>query len=64
MDALAQLQFRLSDRNLTLLPDYHQRINVLRKLKYVDENATVQLKGRVACEVSVHHHAFVDALVD
>jgi antiviral helicase SKI2 len=42
----------LSDQNLELLPDYEQRIAVLKELQFIDENQTVQLKGRVACEVS------------
>lgn len=41
----------LSDQNLELLPDYEQRISVLKELQFIDENQTVQLKGRVACEV-------------
>lgn len=41
----------LSDQNLELLPDYEQRIDVLKDLKFIDENSTVLLKGRVACEV-------------
>jgi antiviral helicase SKI2 len=36
---------------LELLPDYHQRIEVLKVLNFIDEAATVQIKGRVACEV-------------
>lgn len=42
----------LSDQNLELLPDYEQRIAVLKDLQFIDENQTVQLKGRVACEVN------------
>ena len=49
-----QLQFLLSDESLQLLPEYQQRIDVLRALKYIDESKTVQLKGRVACEMSQH----------
>jgi len=45
------LKFALSDQNLELLPDYEQRIAVLKDLKFIDENSTVLLKGRVACEV-------------
>jgi superfamily II RNA helicase len=41
----------LSDQNLELLPDYEQRIDVLKELQHIDENSTVLLKGRVACEV-------------
>ncbi|KAG8834790.1 hypothetical protein FRC17_007107 [Serendipita sp. 399] len=46
------LKFALSDQNLELLPDYQQRVAVLKELKFLDENSTVQLKGRVACEIN------------
>ena len=42
----------ISDQNLELIPDYEQRLDVLRELRFVNENSTVLLKGRVACEVS------------
>lgn len=45
------LRLSLSDQNLELLPDYEQRIAVLQELQFIDENCTVLLKGRVACEV-------------
>jgi hypothetical protein len=48
---LASLEYRLSDRNLTLLPEYEQRLAVLTRLGYVDAAGSIQLKGRVACEV-------------
>lgn len=48
---LQQLKLALSDQNLELLPDYEQRVDVLKHLQFIDENATVLLKGRVACEV-------------
>jgi antiviral helicase SKI2 len=48
---IAKLKFELSDQNLELLPDYEQRIQVLKDLRLIDENQTVLLKGRVACEV-------------
>lgn len=51
-ETMAQLQYRLSDKNLHLMPDYHQRIAVLKELKHVDEAGSVQLKGRVACEIN------------
>jgi antiviral helicase SKI2 len=41
----------MSDQNLELLPDYEQRINVLKELGFIDDNGNVELKGRVACEV-------------
>ena len=41
----------MSDQNLQLLPDYEQRIQVLKELDFIDEGSRVQLKGKVACEV-------------
>ena len=41
----------MSDQNLQLLPDYEQRIQVLRELGFIDEGSRVELKGKVACEV-------------
>jgi antiviral helicase SKI2 len=49
---IAQLRQLMSDQNLQLLPDYEQRIAVLRELGFVDEHSRVELKGKVACEVS------------
>lgn len=52
--SLQGLKMRLSDQNLELLPDYEGRVAVLKRLKFIDDNATVLLKGRVACEVRSH----------
>lgn len=46
-----QLRALMSDQNLQLLPDYEQRISVLKDLGFVDENSRVELKGKVACEI-------------
>lgn len=48
---IANLKLAISDQNLELIPDYEQRIEVLKELNFIDENSTVLLKGRVACEV-------------
>jgi antiviral helicase SKI2 len=48
---ISQLKQLMSDQNLQLLPDYEQRIFVLKALGFVDEACRVQLKGKVACEV-------------
>lgn len=48
---ITQLKQLMSDQNLQLLPDYEQRIQVLKDLEFVDEQSRVQLKGKVACEV-------------
>ena len=50
-DNIASLRQLMSDQNLQLLPDYEQRIHVLKDLGFVDEDSRVQLKGKVACEV-------------
>ena len=48
IDSIRQL---MSDQNLQLLPDYQQRISVLKDLGFIDENFRVELKGKVACEI-------------
>ena len=48
---ISQLRQLMSDQNLQLLPDYEQRIAVLKDLGFIDANSRVELKGRVACEV-------------
>ena len=48
---LTQVKLALSDQNLALLPDYESRVEVLKRLQFIDEGSTVLLKGRVACEV-------------
>lgn len=49
---ITQLRELMSDQNLQLLPDYEQRIQVLKDLDFIDEGSRVELKGKVACEVS------------
>lgn len=48
---IQSLQLLMSDQNLALLPDYNQRVEVLKDLGFVDEESRVQLKGKVACEI-------------
>ncbi|KAL8735712.1 MAG: hypothetical protein Q9181_002715 [Wetmoreana brouardii] len=48
---IVQLRQLMSDQNLQLLPDYEQRIAVLKDLGFIDDNSRVQLKGKVACEI-------------
>jgi antiviral helicase SKI2 len=48
---ILQLRQLMSDQNLQLLPDYEQRISVLKDLGFVDEESRVELKGKVACEI-------------
>jgi len=47
-----ELQFSLSEENLYLMPEFQKRMVVLQRLNYVDQNKTVQLKGRVSRELN------------
>jgi antiviral helicase SKI2 len=47
-----------SDADVPLVADFETRVSVLMDLKYINDERTVQLKGRVACEIST-----ADALV-
>eukprot|EP00088_Acartia_fossae_P019600 TRINITY_DN2144_c0_g2_i3.p1 TRINITY_DN2144_c0_g2~~TRINITY_DN2144_c0_g2_i3.p1 ORF type:complete len:1086 (-),score=228.13 TRINITY_DN2144_c0_g2_i3:272-3529(-) len=50
-EELEKCNYLCSEASLSLLPEYHCRIDVLRGLQYIDSHKTVQLKGRVACEM-------------
>ncbi|KAG5358369.1 putative ATP-dependent RNA helicase [Yarrowia sp. B02] len=60
---IADLRQSLSDQNLELLPDYEQRVQVLKDLNYVDDKNIVLLKGRVACEINSGFELFISELV-
>ncbi|KAH9178867.1 antiviral helicase [Lactarius sanguifluus] len=51
-DNIENLKLAISDQNLELVPDYEQRVEVLKELKFLESNSTVSLKGRVACEIN------------
>jgi antiviral helicase SKI2 len=57
------LRHLLSNESLRLFPDFLQRKKVLIKLGYVDENETVCVKGRVACEVNTCDELIATELV-
>lgn len=53
LSEISRLQRSISDENLELLPDYHQRVEVLKRLHFIDaQQENVLLKGRVACEIN------------
>jgi antiviral helicase SKI2 len=58
-----QLRQLMSDQNLQLLPDYEQRISVLKELGFVDENSRIELKGKVACEIHTADELVLTELV-
>ncbi|XP_074623537.1 superkiller complex protein 2-like [Acropora palmata] len=51
-DHVTSLRYLLSDESLQHTEELRQRIQVLQKLRYVDANNAVKLKGRVACEIN------------
>jgi antiviral helicase SKI2 len=62
---VSQLRALLSHDNLDLHADFQHRINVLARLGYVDAatKSTVQLKGRVACEINTCPSLVVTELI-
>lgn len=54
LEYVTTLRYLLSDESLQHREELQQRIQVLQRLRYVDANNAVQLKGRVACEISNH----------
>jgi antiviral helicase SKI2 len=60
---VSTLRKLLSNENLQLFPDFLQRKALLQSLGYVDENDTVCLKGRVACEVNTCEGLIVTEMV-
>ncbi|CAK7273492.1 Antiviral helicase ski2 [Sporothrix epigloea] len=50
-DKLAEMRRATDDSTLALVPEYENRIAVLKYLGFVNESSVVLLKGRVACEV-------------
>ncbi|PWN30163.1 putative SKI2-antiviral protein and putative helicase [Jaminaea rosea] len=50
---VARIEHSMSNQNLELLPDYEQRVGVLKTLRFIDPlTESVLLKGRVACEIN------------
>ncbi|KDO16499.1 hypothetical protein SPRG_17981 [Saprolegnia parasitica CBS 223.65] len=49
---MATMTAALSNHSLSLFPDFQQRLRVLTRLGYIASDNTVQVKGRVACEVN------------
>ena len=60
---VAELEHNLSDLNLELLPDYHQRIEVLKVLDFIDSDTVVKIKGRVACEINTADELVLTELI-
>ena len=63
-DELRDTEYLLSEGSLKFLPDYHQRVDVLNRLKYIDDNKRVKLKGRVACEMGSQELMITELVFD
>ncbi|GJE86219.1 antiviral helicase [Phanerochaete sordida] len=61
--SIANLKMAISEQNLELIPDYEQRVDVLKDLKFIDQNSTVLLKGRVACEINSANELVLTELI-
>lgn len=61
--SLTSMKLALSDQNLELLPDYESRVQVLKRLRFIDDNSTVLLKGRVACEINSANELILTELI-
>ncbi|GAB0092948.1 helicase SKI2W [Sergentomyia squamirostris] len=48
---LQHLKYITSKDNMSLYPDYCNKLEVLREMRYIDEQNNVTMKGRVACEM-------------
>ncbi|NXY25504.1 SKIV2 Helicase, partial [Atrichornis clamosus] len=62
LEQLEELQFQLSDQSLLLLPEYHQRLEVLSELGYISGGA-VALGGRVAALLSTEQLVLTELLL-
>lgn len=62
-EKIQALKNLLSNQNLELLPDYNQRIAILKDLNYIDDGMNVLLKGRVACEISIGFELIITELL-
>ena len=63
-DEIKILEWSLGEDSLANMEDYHTMIKVLQNLRYIDNNRTVQLKGRVACEMGSHELLVTELVFD
>lgn len=47
-----KLKYQMSDEALQHMPDFQGRVDVLKEIGCIDSELVVQIKGRVACEMS------------
>ncbi|KFD59113.1 hypothetical protein M513_00276 [Trichuris suis] len=54
----------MNRQELRLLPEYQNRLRVLRHFKYIDDSCIVQLPGKVAAVINQHPLLFSQLLLD
>ncbi|CAD5224854.1 unnamed protein product [Bursaphelenchus xylophilus] len=64
LDELTDLIYRTSADGLQLSDEYKKRIIILRQLNYIDKNSVVNLKGKVACEISHMEMLITELILD
>ncbi|CEP61622.1 SKI complex RNA helicase subunit SKI2 LALA0_S03e07052g [Lachancea lanzarotensis] len=60
---IKDLYHLMSEQNLNLLPDYEQRLSVLKDVGFIDMSHNVLLKGRVACEINTGYELVLTELI-
>ena len=63
-EEIGRLKYLMSEESLQLHPEYQMRIDVLKSLGYIEENKTVTLKGRIACEMGNHELMVTELLLE
>lgn len=43
--------------------DYHQRVQVLKELDFIDQKSILKIKGRVACEINTADELLLTELI-
>jgi antiviral helicase SKI2 len=61
--AIQNLKHLLSNESLQLFPDFLQRKSLLRFLDYIDDDETVKVKGRVACECNTCDELIISEII-
>lgn len=60
---LEAVNYQLSPHSMKYLPEYNQRVKVLERLGYVNEQGFLEMKGRVACLFSEHELLLTELLL-
>lgn len=61
---IADIAYQLSPDSLFLLPEYKIKLEVLRKLNYINNDNVPELKAKVACLMSVHELVITEMLTE